>query len=106
MDTFIGVLHNWWYNPHEHTISGGIYESPTKDDGTWVTTASVQTITTRKVCDYMQHVSMGEKDGHLVSGSTSRAFKVKARDGVYELGIPLVLALPKGSIGYPYREKQ
>jgi hypothetical protein len=94
-NTFNGVLHNWWYNPHDHTISGDVYDSLTKDDGTWVTTASVQTITTRKVCDYIQYVSMGEKDGHLVSGSTSKAYKVNARNGVYELGIPVVLALPK-----------
>ena len=95
MDTFNGVLHNWWWNPHDHTISGDVYESPTKDDGTWITTASVQRITTRKVCEYIQHVSMGEKEGYYVAGSTSKAYKVKARDGIYELGIPVVLALPK-----------
>ena len=94
-NTFVGVLHNWWWNPHNHTISGDIYESPYEDDGTWVTTWEVMTITTRKVCDYIQNVNMGDRDGYLVRGSTSKAFKVNARNGVYELGIPVVLALPK-----------
>jgi hypothetical protein len=94
-NTFSGVLHNWWYNPHDHTISGDVYDSLTKEDGTWVTTASVISITTRKVCDYIQDVSMGDPCGYLVRGSTSKAYKVNARDGVYELGIPVVLALPK-----------
>ena len=95
MKPFNGVLHNWWYNPHEHTISGDVYESPTWDEGQWITTSSVQTITTRKVCDYIQNVNLGETDGYLVRGSTSRAFKITTRNSEYELGIPVVLALPK-----------
>ena len=95
INTFVGVLHNWWWNPDSRSISGDIYESPYEDDGTWVTSWEVMTITTRKVCDYIQNVNLGETDGYLVRGSTSRAYKVNARNGVYELGIPIVLALPK-----------
>ena len=95
INTFVGVLHNWWWKPDSRSISGDIYESPYEDDGTWVTTWEVMTITTRKVCDYIQNVNLGETDGYLVRGSTSRAYKVNARNGVYELGIPIVLALPK-----------
>ena len=95
INTFVGVLHNWWWNPDRRSISGDIYESPYEDDGTWGTTWEVMTITTRKVCDYIQNVNLGETDGYLVRGSTSRAYKVNARNGVYELGIPIVLALPK-----------
>ena len=95
INTFVGVLHNWWWNPDSRSISGDIYESPYEDDGTWVTTWEVMTITTRKVCDYIQNVNLGETDGYLVGGSTSKAFKITTRNSEYELGIPVVLALPK-----------
>ena len=95
INTFVGVLHNWWWNPDSRSISGDIYESPYEDDGTWVTTWEVMTITTRKVCDYIQNVNLGEPDGYLVRGSTSQAFKISTRNSEYELGIPMVLALPK-----------
>ena len=95
MKPFNGVLHNWWWNPHDHTISGDVYESPTWEDGKWITTSKVLRITTRKVCEYIQHVSMGEKEGYYVAGSTSKAYKITTRNSDYELGIPIVLALPK-----------
>tara|TARA_R100001163_G_C4952328_1_gene119567 strand:- start:45 stop:290 length:246 start_codon:yes stop_codon:yes gene_type:complete len=79
MKPFNGVLHNWWWNPDDGTISGDVYESPTWEDGKWITTSSVIVLATRTI--------MWDLD--------STAYQITTRNSQYELGIPIVLALPK-----------
>ena len=79
MKPFNGVLHNWWYNVHNNTISGDVYESPTWDEGQWITTSSISVLAARTI--------MPDLD--------STAYQITTRNSQYELGVPIVLALPK-----------
>ncbi len=75
---FNGVLHNWWYNVCDNTISGDAYESPTWKEGQWITTSSISVLVTRTVMP-----------------NIDTAYQITTRNSQYELGIPIVLALPK-----------
>jgi hypothetical protein len=78
MKPFNGVLHNWWYNVHNNTISGDVYESPTWEDGKWITTSSISVLAT-----------------HTIMPDIDTAYWINTGNSQYKLGIPIVLALPK-----------
>ena len=78
---FNGVLHNWWYNPHNNTISGDVYESPTWNEGLTIDTSSISVLVTRTL--------MPDFD------NDRSAYQITTRNSQYELGFPMVLALPK-----------
>ena len=103
MKPFNGVLHNWWYNVHDNTISGDVYESPTWENGTWITTSSISVLATRTIMP-----NIDEGNNPYLGGT---AYQITTRNSQYELGFPIVLALPKivfeheGQRGYlPNRE--
>lgn len=62
---------------HNNTISGDVYESPTWEDGKWITTSSIGVLAT-----------------HTIMPDIDTAYQITTRNSQYELGIPIVLALP------------
>ena len=66
---------------HNNTISGDAYESPTWKDGQWITTSSISVLATRTLMPNFDN--------------DRSAYQITTRNSQYELGIPIVLALPK-----------
>ena len=65
----------------DNTISGDAYESPTWKEGQWITTSSISVLVTRTL--------MPDFD------NDRSAYQITTRNSQYELGFPIVLALPK-----------